>query len=118
MKMQNVVKEVARARYFDDQSFAQIGSKLGVTKQYLSFLCKKRKNQPEIVTRQLMLEFEKTKANYDKPRQLRIKRRLLGLTQAQVAKQIGTFGPVVTRIEKGQLTNSIFIQRMADYLDV
>jgi hypothetical protein len=35
-----------------------------------------------------------------------------------VAKQIGTFGPVVTRIEKGKLTNSIFIQRMVDYLDV
>ena len=116
--MQNTVKDIAKARYFDDLSFAEIGTKLGVTKQYLSFMCKKRKNQPEIVTRQLMLEFESTKDKYDMPQQLRIKRRLLGLTQSQVAKQIGTFAPVVTRIEKGQLTNSIFIQRMVDYLDV
>jgi DNA-binding XRE family transcriptional regulator len=81
-------------------------------------LCNKRKNQPEVINQELAVEFEKNKRGYELPDQLRIKRKLLGLTQAHVAKQVGTFAPVVTRIEKGKLKNSIFIQRIADYLDI
>ena len=116
--MQISVKEIARNRIFDDLSFEQIGKKLGVSKQYLSFVCKKKKNQPEIIHRQLFLEFEKNKDNYEIHERIRIKRKLLGLTQDNLAKEVGTFGPVVVRIEKGSLKNSIFIKRMADYLEV
>ena len=56
--MQIVIKDIARARLFDNLSYAEIGRQLGVTKQYLSFICKKKKNQPEIVNRQLFIEFE------------------------------------------------------------
>mgnify|MGYP003624609970 CR=1 FL=1 len=116
--MQIVIKDIARARLFDNLSYAEIGRQLGVTKQYLSFICKKKKNQPEIVNRQLFIEFEETKSEYQPHEKIRIKRKLLGLTQGEVAKEIGTFSPVVVRIEKGYLRNSMFIKRLQDYLDV
>jgi transcriptional regulator with XRE-family HTH domain len=116
--MQITVKEIERLRVFDNLSFAAIGKQLGVTKQYLSFICKKKKNQPEIVNRQLFLEFDQLKNNYPVHERIRIKRRLLGLTQGEVAKEVGTFGPVVVRIEKGQLRSSMFIKRLHDYLEV
>lgn len=40
------------------------------------------------------------------------------MTQADVAKQVGTFASVVTRIENGELKHSIFTKRIADYLEV
>ena len=98
--MQITIKEIERLRVFDNLSFAAIGKQLGVTKQYLSFICKKKKNQPEIVNRQLFLEFQQIKDNYPVHERIRIKRKLLGLTQGEVAKEVGTFGPVVVRIEK------------------
>ena len=116
--MQIVIKDIARARLFDNLSYAEIGRQLGVTKQYLSFICKKKKNQPEIVNRQLFIEFEETKSEYQPHEKIRIKRKLLGLTQGEVAKEVGTFSPVVVRIEKGALRNSMFIRRLQDYLDV
>ena len=116
--MQISVKDIARARAFDNLSYAAIGKQLGVTKQYLSFICKKKKNQPEIVNRQLFLEFQQVKDEYPVHERIRIKRKLLGLTQSEVAKEVGTFSPVVVRIEKGQLRNSMFIKRLQDYLDV
>jgi len=116
--MQIVIKDIARARLFDNLSYAEIGRQLGVTKQYLSFICKKKKNQPEIVNRQLFMEFEETKNEYQPHEKIRIKRKLLGLTQGEVAKEVGTFSPVVVRIEKGYLRNSMFIKRLQDYLDV
>ncbi len=116
--MQITIKEIERLRVFDNLSFAAIGKQLGVTKQYLSFICKKKKNQPEIVNRQLFLEFQQIKDNYPVHERIRIKRKLLGLTQGEVAKEVGTFGPVVVRIEKGQLRSSMFIKRLQDYLEV
>jgi len=43
---------------------------------------------------------------------------LLKITQAEIAKQVGTFASVVTRIENGDLKHSVFIKRIADYLEV
>ena len=116
--MQITIKEIERLRVFDNLSFAAIGKQLGVTKQYLSFICKKKKNQPEIVNRQLFLEFQQIKDNYPVHERIRIKRKLLGLTQGEVAKEVGTFGPVVVRIEKGQLRSSMFLKRLQVYLEV
>ena len=116
--MQISVKDISRARVFDNLSYVAIGKQLGVTKQYLSFICKKKKNQPEIVNRQLFLEFQQAKSEYPAHERIRIKRKLLGLTQSEVAKEVGTFSPVVVRIEKGKLRNSMFIKRLQDYLDV
>ena len=116
--MKTTILEIEKQRIFDNMSYREIGEKLGVTKQYLSFICKKKKNQPEIVNRQLFLEFQQVKDEYPVHERIRIKRKLLGLTQSEVAKEVGTFSPVVVRIEKGQLRNSMFIKRLQDYLEV
>lgn len=66
----------------------------------------------------MLIEFDKIKDSYELNNQIRIKRKLLKITQAQIAKQVGTFASVVTRIENGDLKHSVFIKRIADYLEV
>jgi transcriptional regulator with XRE-family HTH domain len=112
------VKEITRKRLFDDLSYEQIGRELGVTKQYLSFICNKKKNVPEKIHEELYLEFLSNQDNYTDNEKIRIKRKLLKLRLEDVAKHVGTFAPVVWRIEKGFLKNSIFINRIKDYLEV
>ena len=90
-------------------TYREIGEKLGVTKQYLSFVCNRKKNNPEIVNRKLLLEFDKEKDAYELHQQIRIKRRLFKKTQKEIAQNVGTFASVVTRIETGDLKHSIFI---------
>lgn len=116
MKIQ--ILDIEKERIFKDLTYREIGEKLGVTKQYLSFVCNRKKNNPEIVNRKLLLEFDKEKDAYELHQQIRIKRRLLKKTQKEIAQNVGTFASVVTRIETGDLKHSIFIQRIADYLEV
>jgi transcriptional regulator with XRE-family HTH domain len=116
--MKTTILEIEKQRIFDNMSYREIGEKLGVTKQYLSFICNKKKNSPEIIQRKLLIEFDKIKDIYELNNQIRIKRKLLKITQAQIAKQVGTFASVVTRIENGDLKHSVFIKRIADYLEV
>ena len=110
--------EIEKERIFDNKTYREIGERLGVTKQYLSFICNRRKNNPEIVRQKLLNEFDACKKQYPIHHQIRIKRKLLKKTQAEVAKQVGTFASVVTRIESGEIPTSIFIKRIADYLEV
>ena len=112
------VKEITRMRLFNDLSYEQIGNELGVTKQYLSFICNKRKNTPEKVREELYSEFVSNQDYFSDNEKIRIKRKLLKLRLEDVAKHVGTFAPVVWKIEKGYLKNSIFIQRIKDYLEV
>ncbi len=110
--------EIEKERIFNNKTYREIGERLGVTKQYLSFICNRRKNNPEIVRQKLLNEFDACKKQYPIYHQIRIKRKLLKKTQAEVAKKVGTFASVVTRIESGDIPTSIFIKRIADYLDV
>jgi transcriptional regulator with XRE-family HTH domain len=112
------VKEIKKNHIFNNKSLRQIGQDLGVSKQYLSFICAQKKNQPELINRQLLIEFERDKDKYPIHEKIRIKRKLLNYTQAYVANKVGTFASVVTRIEAGQMPTSIFVQRLADYLEV
>jgi len=116
MKIQ--ILDIEKDRIFKNLTYREIGERLGVTKQYLSFVCNRKKNNPEIVNQKLLLEFNKEKDNYELFQQIRIKRRLLKKTQADVAANVGTFASVVTRIETGELKHSMFIQRIANYLEV
>tara|TARA_Y100001938_G_scaffold148578_1_gene232679 strand:- start:762 stop:1112 length:351 start_codon:yes stop_codon:yes gene_type:complete len=116
MKIQ--ILDIEKDRIFKNLTYREIGERLGVTKQYLSFVCNRKKNNPEIVNQKLLLEFDKEKDNYELFQQIRIKRRLLKKTQADVAANVGTFASVVTRIETGELKHSMFIQRIANYLEV
>ena len=116
MKIQ--ILDIEKDRIFKNLTYREIGERLGVTKQYLSFVCNRKKNNPEIVSQKLLLEFDKEKDNYELFQQIRIKRRLLKKTQADVAANVGTFASVVTRIETGELKHSMFIQRIANYLEV
>ena len=116
--MKITIKDIEKERIFNNLSYKAIGEKLGVTKQYLSFICNRPKNKPSAIREQLLIEFNKLKHDYPLHLQIRIKRRLLKMTQADVAKQVGTFASVVTRIENGELQHSIFTKRIADYLEV
>lgn len=112
------IKDIEKERIFNNLSYKEIGEKLGVTKQYLSFICNRPRNKPSEVRHQLLIEFNKIKKDYPINLQMRIKRRLLKQTQAEVAKNVGTFASVVTRIENGDLKHSVFVKRILDYLEV
>ena len=116
MKIQ--ILDIEKDRIFKNLTYREIGERLGVTKQYLSFVCNRKKNNPEIVNQKLLLEFDKEKDNYELFQQIRIKRRLLKKPQADVPATVGTLASVVTRIETGELKHSMFIQRIANYLEV
>mgnify|MGYP001195017750 CR=1 FL=1 len=112
------VKEIQKQHIFHNKSFRQIGEELGVTKQYLSFMCKKHRNNPEQVLFDLLNEFEQQKDSFALNERIRIKRRLKNLTQKDVAQEVGTHASVITRIENGELKHTVFEQRLADYLEV
>tara|TARA_B100001939_G_scaffold19630_1_gene16155 strand:- start:135 stop:485 length:351 start_codon:yes stop_codon:yes gene_type:complete len=112
------VKEIQKEHIFGNKSFRAIGENLGVTKQYLSFICNDKKANSEKVFKELLDEFESTKNNYSVFDRIRIKRKLLNVTQKAAADEVGTHASVVTRIENGELPHSIFVQRLADYLEV
>ena len=118
MKNMITVKEIWRKRLFEDTSYKKIGEELGCSKQYLSFICNKRRNMPEKIKEDLYSEFKEKKDTFTEPEQIRIKRKLLDLRLSDVAKEVGTFAPVVWKIEKGVLKNSIFVNRIKDYLEV
>ena len=112
------IKKIQREHIFWDKSFREIGQELGVTKQYLSFQCSKHRNDPSKIYRELLEEFDQIKGKIELHQQLKIKRRLLQLTQKDIAQKVGTHASVVTRIENGELLHSIFISRMQDYLEL
>ena len=116
--MKTTILEIEKQRIFDNMSYREIGEKLGVTKQYLSFQCSKHRNDPSKIYRELLEEFDQIKGKIELHQQLKIKRRLLQLTQKDIAQKVGTHASVVTRIENGELLHSIFISRMQDYLEL
>jgi alcohol dehydrogenase class IV len=68
------VKEIQKQHIFGNKSFRAIGENLGVTKQYLSFICNDEKANSEKVFKELLDEFESTKNNYSVFDRIRIKR--------------------------------------------
>tara|TARA_R100000773_G_scaffold20599_1_gene18366 strand:- start:2253 stop:2609 length:357 start_codon:yes stop_codon:yes gene_type:complete len=118
MKEKITVKQIWRKRLFEDCSYKKIGDELGCSKQYLSFICNKKRNMPDKIKQDLYTEFKDIKETFAEHQQIRIKRKLLDLRLSDVAKEVGTFAPVVWKIEKGVLKNSIFVNRIKDYLEV
>ena len=112
------IKEIQKQHIFLDRSFRKIGEELGVTKQYLSFQCSKHANNPDKIFKELLDEFNEIKDSFELHHRLKIKRRLLQLTQKDIADKVGTHASVVTRIENGEMPHSIFFKRIQNYLEV
>lgn len=64
-----------------------------------------------------LAEYEALEDEFAFIRQLIELRRQKGLTQAALAKQVGTHQPSISRLEHGQLGSFEFLRRVAEALD-
>jgi DNA-directed RNA polymerase specialized sigma subunit len=114
--MNEKMKKIVWDYFVDDKSYREIGNHLGISKQAVHAFIRRHNKDYQQATIQLYPLLQKdTTPLYQR---LRMKRKMLGLSQIDIAEKLGTTKQYVCRLEKGDIKTGSHVKFLSEWLAV
>jgi predicted DNA-binding protein YlxM (UPF0122 family) len=110
------IDKIVNDYFVEDKSYRQIGDSYGVSKQAVHAFVNRNKREFRQTANKLYPILSKEGMELHK--KIKMKRKLVGLSQEKIAEQLGTSKQYVCGIEKGKIKSGNHVTMICDLLEI
>ena len=110
------IDEIVSSYFLEDKTYREIGNQYGISKQAVHAYINRNKRAYRKSANKLFPTIEKQ----DMPlfKKIKMKRKLIGLSQEKIAEQLGTSKQYICGIEKGKIKSGNYVTMICDLLEI